>query len=219
MKANPSRIKASSLILVVSLIVVTAWETTLQARQNQPPPAAAADVQLWAAALEQLQREQNKDFALANETLPSSDFASYLRNVTREQDLVDKLLKRNESSPGFINGVASSTTELIDVTAIRKPGAQDIDWIDLGRQSRLRKSCSCVSASRFFLRTTCGRSYGSGRVKGLTRRWAAATCSKRGITVGSSLTISRIGSTRRLGQCGDGTKAAPNRKRAKGKRR
>ena len=139
MKANPSRTHASSLILVVSLIVATAWETTLQARQNQPPPAAAADVQLWVAALEQLQREQNKDFALANETLPSSDFVSYLRNVTREQDLVDKLLKRNESSPGFLDGVASSTTELIDVTAIRKPGAQDIDWIDLGRQSRLRK--------------------------------------------------------------------------------
>ena len=120
MKANPSRTNASSLILVLSVIIVTAWETTLQARQNQPPPAAAADVQLWAAALEQLQREQNKDFALANETVPSSDFASYLRNVTRERDLVDKLLKRNESSPGFLNGVASSTTELIDVTAISK---------------------------------------------------------------------------------------------------
>src|SRR5438876_7219751 len=106
MKANSGLSSVPALILLLSLIVVTAWETTLQARQNQPPPTAAADVQLWAAALEQLQREQNKDFALANETLPSSDFASYLLNVTRERDLVDKLLKRNQSSPGLLNGVA-----------------------------------------------------------------------------------------------------------------
>ena len=121
-------------------LIAVALAATASAQRSQPPLAASApDVELWAAALEQLQREQKKDFALANETLPSSDFASYLSNVTRERDLVDKLLKRNESSPGFLNGVASSTTELVDVMAIRKPGAQDIDWIDLGRQFRLRK--------------------------------------------------------------------------------
>jgi len=58
---------------------------------------SAADVELWSAALEQIQREQGKDLALVNETLPSADFLGYLSRNKLEvmtSDCLDSHLSR-----------------------------------------------------------------------------------------------------------------------------
>jgi hypothetical protein len=82
---------------------------------------------LWAAALEQVQRENQKPLAFIRETLPAAEFNSALSEVTRERSLVEKLLTRNQTSLSLPSVTFGSEVELVDATSIRK--ADGVPWI------------------------------------------------------------------------------------------
>jgi hypothetical protein len=99
-----------------------------------------ADVELWVAALRQIQQEQRQELALLNETLPSAEFRDYLSNERREREpvLVDEALKRNESTVSIPSRV-QLTVELVDAKSVKDVGSRfDIDIIGrrFGQQNR-----------------------------------------------------------------------------------
>jgi hypothetical protein len=106
-------------VLVMSALSVTAVA--------QPQVTATkADVDVWVAAIIQIRREQSKDLALVNETVPAAEFRDRLSGVTRERVLIDKLLLRNNSS-FLISSNVTSSIELVDAKSVRKSGRGEFD--------------------------------------------------------------------------------------------
>ena len=94
---------------------------------------------LWAAALEQVQRENQKPLAFIRETLPAAEFNSALSEVTRERSLVEKLLTRNQTSLSLPSVTFGSEVELVDATSIRKADGVTVDWTMVRTRFALRK--------------------------------------------------------------------------------
>ena len=105
------------------VVVMSALSATVVAQPQVT--ATEADVEVWVAAIKQIRREQSKDLALVNETVPAAEFYR-LSDVTRERVLIDKLLLRNNSS-FLISSNVTSSIELVDAKSVRKSGRGEFD--------------------------------------------------------------------------------------------
>src|SRR5262245_26061167 len=92
-----------SLALVTGVWCLVA-NPVVQAQQQIAP--TDADIELWVAAVNQLQLEkQLRGRAIVNETLTAAEFRDRLSAVTREPVLVNRLLPRNQSSFPIISNL------------------------------------------------------------------------------------------------------------------
>jgi hypothetical protein len=123
-----SRIRFLAFVAVVCLLAAT------PIAQQPKETATQADVELWVAAVDQIQREKHpRTLALMNETLTAAEFQDHLSRVTAEPILVDKLLRRNQSLL-VINSTVKPSIELVDASTVRKPGSADLDMDVIGER-------------------------------------------------------------------------------------
>jgi hypothetical protein len=115
--------------------VGVAWllaATPISQRIQAQGVATIADVELWTATLDQIQREkQPRALAVMNETLTAAEFRGRLENITSEPVLVDRLLRRNESAFRIRSNVKPSI-ELVDSSTVRQRGRAELDMQAVG---------------------------------------------------------------------------------------